>query len=65
MPDLSEHVHPAAEPITLTVCHLPADVASEVRQAQVEDPELIRRMLVYGITHRTIFRTLLAHHWGL
>jgi hypothetical protein len=53
-----------AEPVTLTVSDLPTDIAEEVRHLQTEDPEWIRRSLVYGVTHRAIFQTLLANSWG-
>lgn len=52
-----------ARPVQLTVADLPSDVAERVREAQVEDPELIRRILLYGMTHRTVLETLTTA-WG-
>lgn len=61
MPDKST-LH-APQPVQLTVADLPTDVAERVRTAQVEDPELIRQILVYGMTHQVVFETL-AQAWG-
>lgn len=46
------------EPVHLKVDSLPYDVAEQIREVQSEDPELLRRILLYGITHRTVFETL-------
>ena len=54
----------STEPVTVRV-DLPTDLAEQVRLAEVNDPELLRQSLVFGITHRTIFETLLANAWGL
>jgi hypothetical protein len=45
-------------PVHLTVDRLPADVAAEIREVQLQDPEFLRRVLLYGITHKTVFETL-------
>lgn len=46
------------EPVQLTVDAVPADVARRLREFQIDDPEFLRRVLLYGITHRTVFETL-------
>lgn len=51
------HENPC-EPVHLTVEALPSDVAQEIREAQLQDPEFLRHLLVYGATHRTVFETL-------
>ena len=48
---LLEHVH-------LEVDSLPYDVVEQIREAQTDDPDLLRRILLYGITHKTVFETL-------
>jgi len=48
------------EPVHLTVDEIPEDVARQIREVQSNDPEFLRRVLVYGITHRTVFETLRA-----
>lgn len=52
--------HPKAplEPVRLEVDALPFDVAEQIREVQLEDPELLRRILVYGMTHKAVFETL-------
>ena len=47
-----------AKPVHLTVTDLPSDVAEQIQEVQTEDPELLRRILLYGITHKTVFQTL-------
>ena len=46
------------EPVQLEVEDLPRDVARELREAQNDDPDLLRRILLYGITHKIVFETL-------
>jgi hypothetical protein len=46
------------EPVHLMVDALPADVAREIREAQSRDPDLLRKILLYGITHKAVFETL-------
>jgi hypothetical protein len=48
----------ASFPVHLTVDDLPVDVAEQIREVQDRDPELLRRILVYGITHRIVFEAL-------
>lgn len=55
MADTSTH---PSEPLHLTVDDLPTDVAHEIREAQSRDPEFLRRILLYGITHKAVFETL-------
>jgi hypothetical protein len=45
-------------PVHLQVEALPYDVAEQIRELQSEDPELLRRILLYGVTHRVVFETL-------
>ena len=56
MPDQRSEV--AVGPVHLTVNDLPNDVAQRIREVQVQDPEFLRRILLYGITHKTVFETL-------
>jgi hypothetical protein len=46
------------EPVQLTVDAVPTDVARRLREYQTDDPDFLRRVLLYGITHRTVFETL-------
>lgn len=48
------------EPVHLTVDEVPKDVARQIREFQDSDPEFLRRVLVYGVTHKTVFETLRA-----
>lgn len=52
--------HPKSllEPVQLEVDSLPFDVAEKIRKAQSDDPDLLRRILVYGMTHKVVFETL-------
>ena len=52
------HPQSSPEPIHLKLDALPSDVAQRIREVQDQDPELLRRILLYGITHRTVFETL-------
>jgi hypothetical protein len=54
----------ALEPVQLTVDALPSDVAEQIRSVQAQDPEFLRRVLLYGITHKTVFETL-GRGWGV
>jgi hypothetical protein len=56
MPD--HHPEASVEPVQLTVDDLPSDVAEKIREAQDRDPDLLRRILLYGITHKVVFETL-------
>ena len=46
------------EPVHLKVDDLPSDVAEEIRDVQVQDPEFLRSVLLYGMTYRAVFETL-------
>jgi hypothetical protein len=48
----------SVELVQLTVGDLPSDVAEKIREAQDQDPDLLRRILLYGITHKVVFETL-------
>lgn len=52
------------EPIHLQVDTLPSDVAQQIREVQDQDPELLRRILLYGMTHRAVFETLSSSWTG-
>jgi hypothetical protein len=54
----------SVEPVHLTVDALPADVAHQIREWQLQDPELLRRILLYGITHKVVFETL-RRSWSI
>jgi hypothetical protein len=56
MPD--HRFEPGVERVHLTVDAIPSDVARQIRDFQVRDPEFLRRVLLYGITHQTVFETL-------
>ena len=45
-------------PVHLTVDDLPSDLAEQVRHAQEQDPEFLRRVLLFGVTHKAVFETL-------
>lgn len=49
--------------VSLRVSELPSDVAEMVERTQVEDPETLRRIILYGVTRLTIFETLLSTEW--
>ena len=49
--------------VSLRVSELPSDVAEMVERAQVEDPESLRRIILYGVTRLTIFETL-SRDWA-
>lgn len=49
--------------VSLRVSELPSDVAEMVERTQVEDPETLRRIILYGVTRLTIFETLLSKGW--
>ncbi len=46
------------EAVNLTVDAMPSDVARQIRDCQLHDPEFLRRVLLYGITHKAVFETL-------
>ena len=55
--------HSPPEPVHLTVHSLPRDVADQIRDVQSRDPELLTRILLYGMVHREVFDTL-SQSWG-
>lgn len=55
--------HSSQEPVHLTVHSLPRDVADQIRDVQSENPELLTRILLYGMVHREVFDTL-SQSWG-
>ena len=52
------------EKVTL-VTELPRDMAEKVKAAQSQDPELVRRILTFGLSQKVIYDTLVANSWGL
>ena len=46
------------EPVHISIDSLPSDVAQQLREAQRSNPDLLRRILLYGINHKTVFETL-------
>lgn len=61
MPDNRLHNRP--DPVHLTVHSLPRDVAEEIRDVQSQNPELLTRILLYGMVHKEVFDTL-SRSWG-
>lgn len=55
---------PSLEPVNLRVDDLPSDVAEQIREVQNENPDLLRRILLYGMTHRVVFETL-SQSWSV
>lgn len=45
--------------VSLSV-ELPRSVAAEVEEMQRRDPEVLRRILMYGMTRRAIYESLAA-----
>ncbi|MQA90557.1 MAG: hypothetical protein GEU90_10020 [Gemmatimonas sp.] len=52
------HFELTPEPLHLKVSDLPSDVAEQIRDAQTQNPEFLKNILVYGITHKAVFETL-------
>ena len=40
---------------------LPRDIAAQLEEVQQTDPELLSRLIVYGLTRRAIFQQLKAN----
>lgn len=59
----NHHLYPPPDSVHLTVHSLPRDVADEIRDAQSQNPELLTRILLYGMVHKEIFNTL-GESWG-
>ena len=51
------------ETVTVTA-ELPRDVAEQVKTAQSQDPDLLRRILTFGFSQKVISDTLIANSWG-
>lgn len=61
---MSEHrLHVFPDSVHLTVHSLPRDVAEEIRDVQSSNPELLTRILLYGMVHKEVFDTL-SQSWG-
>lgn len=63
MPDQQAFSGAGAQ-VQLTVHDLPPDVVEQVRRAQEQDPDFLRKALLFGVTHKTVFETLRGA-WGL
>lgn len=50
--------------VMIRVADLPQDVAEQVEQVQQESPEILRKILMYGMTRRAIFEALAARGEG-
>ena len=46
--------------VTLTV-NLPSDIASQAEEVQEADPGFLSRVVLYGLTRRSIYRHLRQH----
>jgi hypothetical protein len=44
--------------LQFTVQDLPPDVAKQIKVFQLEDPQFVRKLILYGVTHRVVFETL-------
>ncbi len=40
---------------------LPRDIAAQAEQVQKDDPEFLSRVVLYGLTRRSIYRQLREH----
>lgn len=49
---------PFCERVHLEVDDLPSEIARQIRDVQLNDPDFLKNVLLYGITHRTVFETL-------
>ena len=54
---------PPMETVTV-IAELPRDVAEQVKNAQTQDPDLLRRILTFGFSQKVIYDTLIANSWG-
>jgi len=43
---------------------LPRDIAEQAKEAQETDPEFLSRVVLYGMTRRSIYRRLRAQNEG-
>ena len=55
----SETVSSHRVDVSLTLKNLPFSVAEEIQEVQRSDPDLIQRIVMYGMTRTSIFETLL------
>ena len=55
----SETVSSHCVDVSLTLKNLPFSVAEEIQEVQRSDPDLIQRIVMYGMTRTAIFETLL------
>jgi hypothetical protein len=55
----SETVSSHGVDVSLTLKNLPFSVAEEIQEVQRSDPDLIQRIVMYGMTRTAIFETLL------
>lgn len=44
--------------LSVTVEDLPLEIAVQVQQEQENDPEMLKRVMVYAVTRRAVFETL-------
>ena len=51
------------ETVTVTA-ELPRALAEQVKTAQSQDPDLLRRILTFGFSQKVISDTLIANSWG-
>ncbi len=49
--------------VTLTV-YLPHDIATQAKEVQKTDPEFLSRVVLYGLTRRSIYHQLREHLEG-
>jgi hypothetical protein len=45
--------------VSLTLTNLPFSLAEEIQEVQRSDPDLMQRIVMYGMTRTAIFETLL------
>ena len=55
----SESVASRRVDVSLTLKDLPFSLAEEIAEVQRSDPDLIQRIVMYGMTRTAIFETLL------
>ena len=57
----SESISSPGVDVSLTLKNLPFSVAEEIQEVQRADPELIQRIVMYGVTRTAIFEALLEN----
>lgn len=55
----SESVYSRRVDVSLTLKDLPSSLAEEIEEVQRSDPDLMQRIVMYGMTRTAIFETLL------